>query len=56
MATSHLMSVEEYLNFTYEPDAGYVEGRIVRRALPQKPHGKIQTYRFARLYEAALLR
>ena len=44
MATTHLISVEEYLNSTYEPDAEYVEGRIVQRALPQKPHSKIQTY------------
>jgi Uma2 family endonuclease len=51
MATTHLISVEEYLNSTYEPDAEYVEGRIVHRALPQKPHSKIQTYLIRALYE-----
>jgi Uma2 family endonuclease len=56
MTTTHVISLEEYLNSTYEPDAEYVEGRIVRRALPQKPHGKIQTYLVRALYEAALLR
>jgi Uma2 family endonuclease len=56
MATTHLISVEEYLNSTYEPDAEYVEGRIIQRALPQKPHGKIQTYLVRALYEAALVR
>jgi Uma2 family endonuclease len=44
MATTHLVSVEEYLHSTFEPDAEYVEGRIVPRALPQKTHSKLQTY------------
>lgn len=53
MAATHLISVEEYLNSTYEPDAEYVEGRIVRRAAPQKPHSKIQSYLDRTLYEIA---
>lgn len=53
MATTHLISVEEYLNSTYEPDAEYVEGRIVQRALPQKTHSKIQGYLYRTLYQVA---
>lgn len=44
MSTTQLVSVDEYLHSTYEPDAEYVEGRIVHRALPKKPHSEIQTY------------
>ena len=44
MATAHLVNVEEYLHSVFEPDAEYVEGRIVRRAVPQKPHSKMQGY------------
>jgi Uma2 family endonuclease len=51
MAATHLISVEEYLHSTYEPDAEYVEGRIVQRALPQKTHSKLQTYLVRTLYE-----
>jgi Uma2 family endonuclease len=42
MATTELVSVEEYLHSTFEHDAEYVEGRIVPRPLPQKPHSKMQ--------------
>jgi Uma2 family endonuclease len=41
MATTHLVPVEEYLHSTYEPDAEYVEGRIVPRSMPKQPHSKI---------------
>jgi len=51
MATMHPISVEEYLHSTFEPDAEYVEGRIVQRAAPQKPHSKIQTYLIRALYD-----
>ena len=50
MATTHLVSVEEYLHSTFEPDAEYVEGRIVQRSVPQKPHGKMQTYLIGTLF------
>jgi Uma2 family endonuclease len=53
MSTSHLVSVEEYLHSTYEPDAEYVEGKIVHRAVPQKPHSKMQSYLDRTLYEVA---
>jgi Uma2 family endonuclease len=51
MATTHLISVEEYLHSTFEPDAEYVEGRIVQRSMPKKPHSKIQSYLDRTLYE-----
>ena len=30
------------MHSTYEPDAEYVEGRIVPRPMPKKPHSKVQ--------------
>ncbi len=44
MISTELVSVEEYLHSVYEPDAEYVEGRIVPRAMPLKPHSKMQSY------------
>jgi hypothetical protein len=34
MSSTQLVSADEYLHSTYEPDAEYVEGRVVLRALP----------------------
>jgi Uma2 family endonuclease len=51
MATTNLVNVEEYLHSTFEPDAEYVEGRIVYRAMPQKTHSKMQTFLVRTLYE-----
>jgi Uma2 family endonuclease len=51
MATSQLVSVEEYLHSTFEPDAEYVEGRIVPRPMPKKLHSKMQGYLYRTLYE-----
>jgi Uma2 family endonuclease len=53
MSTTQLVSVEEYLRSAYEPDAEYVEGRIVHRSVPQKPHSKMQSYLDRTLYEVA---
>lgn len=50
MATAHLVSVEEYLHSTFEPDAEYVEGRIVHRSMPQIPHGQMQAYLVGTLF------
>jgi Uma2 family endonuclease len=44
MATTHLVSVEEYLRTSFEHDAEYVEGRIMYRSVPQKPHSKMQAF------------
>jgi Uma2 family endonuclease len=53
MTTTELVSVEEYLHSTFEPDAEYVEGRIVPRSVPQKSHSKMQGYLVRTLYQAA---
>jgi len=50
MATTHLVSVEEYLRTTYEPDAEYVDGRIVQRSVPQFDHGRLQAQITAYFY------
>jgi Uma2 family endonuclease len=44
MATTELVSVEEYLHSSFEYDAECVEGRIVHRSMPQKPHSKMHGY------------
>jgi Uma2 family endonuclease len=51
MAITELVSVEEYLHSTFEHDAEYVEGRIVPRPMPQKPHSKMQSYLDRTLYQ-----
>ena len=48
METTELVSVEEYLHSTFEYDAEYVEGRIVLRPMPQKPHSRMQSTWIAR--------
>ena len=40
--TQERVNVEEYMHSSYEPDAEYVEGRILPRALPKKPHSRMQ--------------
>src|ERR1700690_548441 len=49
MAATELVSVEEYLHSSFEHDAEYVEGRIVPRSIPQKPHTKRQVRLVGRL-------
>ncbi|MGO4883482.1 MAG: Uma2 family endonuclease [Bryobacteraceae bacterium] len=51
METTELVSVEEYLHSTFEYDAEYVEGRIVLRPMPQKPHSRMQSYLDRTLYQ-----
>src|SRR3989442_10695364 len=53
MATTPLVHVDEYLRSSFEPDAEYVAGRIVLRAMPQKPHSRMQGYLNWSLYEVA---
>jgi hypothetical protein len=52
MATTHLVSVDEYLHTSFEHDAEYVEGRIVYRSWPQKPHSKMQAFLLLTLVSA----
>jgi Uma2 family endonuclease len=51
MATTQLVSAEEYLHSVYEPDAEYVAGRVIQRPVPQKPHSKMQSYLDRTLYQ-----
>jgi Uma2 family endonuclease len=51
MAITHLVSVEEYLHTSFEHDAEYVEGRIVYRPEPNKPHSRMQAFLNRKLYE-----
>ena len=53
MTTAQLVSVEEYLHTSFEYDAEYVEGKIVPRSLPQRPHSKLQTWFARTLFDVA---
>jgi Uma2 family endonuclease len=53
MATTHLVSAEDYLHSAYEPDAEYVEGRILLRSVPQNPNSKMRSYLDRTLYALA---
>ena len=37
-----LVSVDEYLHSSYEPDCDYVDGELVERNVGEKSHGKLQ--------------
>jgi Uma2 family endonuclease len=52
MAIAHLISAEEYLHTSFEHDAEYVDGRIVYRSVPQKPHSKMQRFLLSGIAEA----
>ncbi len=43
MATETLISVEEYLSTSYDPDCDYVDGRIEERNLGEYDHSRLQT-------------
>jgi Uma2 family endonuclease len=43
MRTSALVSVEEYLNTSYDPDCDYVDGRVVERNLGELDHSDLQS-------------
>ncbi len=43
MPASTLVSVEEYLNTSYEPDCDYVDGRVVERNLGELDHSDLQS-------------
>ena len=53
MATTQLVSAGEYLHSNFEPDAEYVDGKIVHRSLPQKTHSKMQGFLDRTLYTMA---
>ena len=43
MATATLISVEEYLATSYEPDAELIDGQLVERNLGEYDHSRLQT-------------
>ncbi|MCW5982296.1 MAG: Uma2 family endonuclease [Bryobacteraceae bacterium] len=43
MATGALVSIEEYLNTTYQPDCDYIDGVIEERNLGENDHAELQT-------------
>jgi Uma2 family endonuclease len=43
MSTTALISMAEYLDTTYEPDAEFVEGVVVERNLGERPHSLVQS-------------
>lgn len=43
MSTRALVSVEEYLHSSFEPDCEYLDGEIVERNMGELPHGDVQT-------------
>jgi Uma2 family endonuclease len=42
MATTNLISVQEYLSTAYRPECDYVDGAVVERNVGEKDHGKLQ--------------
>ena len=43
MSTTALISMAEYLDMTYEPDAEFVDGVVVDHNLGERPHSFVQT-------------
>ena len=50
MVTATLISVEEYLSTSYDPDCDYVDGEVLERNLGEKSHSKAQGRIFAYLF------
>jgi Uma2 family endonuclease len=53
MATATLISVEEYLATSYEPDREYVDGELVERNLGEYDHSNMQAALAASLWNRA---
>jgi Uma2 family endonuclease len=53
MSTRTLISVEEYLASSYEPDCDYVDGHTEERNLGERPHSRIQARLIIRLARQA---
>lgn len=51
MATSPaVISLDEYLNTSYEPECEYVDGELVPKAMPTKDHARLQFHITRLLY------
>jgi len=44
MATSHQISIEDYLETTYRPDRDYVDGEVEERNVGEKEHSIVQAF------------
>jgi Uma2 family endonuclease len=53
MATSTVVSIEEYLHTSYEPDCDYVDGELVERNVGEPKHSILQLLLGARLLRQA---
>ena len=42
MPATTLVSVEEYLSTSYDPDVEYVDGELIERNVGEKDHGRLQ--------------
>ena len=43
MAIGTLVSVDEYLNTSYDPDCDYVDGKVLERNFGEREHSELQT-------------
>jgi len=50
MATASLISLDEYLSTTYDPDCEYVDGELLERNIGELDHAGLQGIIFASLY------
>jgi Uma2 family endonuclease len=50
MADNETVTVEQYLHSSFEHDAEYVDGTVVLRCAPRKPHSRMQSYLDRTLY------
>lgn len=44
MATTTLISVQEYLRTSYRPDCDYIDGQVEERNMGEKPHARLQSF------------
>ncbi len=51
MSSATLVSVEQYLAASFDPDRDYVDGEIQERNLGERPHGRTQGRLFAFLFQ-----
>jgi Uma2 family endonuclease len=51
MSSATLVSVQEYLAASFDPDRDYVDGELQERNLGERPHGRTQGRLFAFLFQ-----
>src|SRR5579864_5054858 len=50
MPAGTLVSVEEYLSTSYDPDCDYVDGEVLERNLGEQDHSRLQGVLYAYLF------